>query len=169
MSEGNNSNQVDPEADVGHHNLGFQNDAEKKIGLKDLDDDLEKEKLNVADQDDNQEWEAPKGNFLMQKFATARDYPFIVMSQNPKIVSAVIKATLFILWNIYLIFAIKYMADQGQHFSHTLCDGLGFIVILTIIAYTGLIYYKIIVPYFGKTLSKYFIDPISSLWNKVFS
>ena len=50
----------------------------------------------------------------MQKFATARDYPFIVMSQNPKIVSAVIKATLFILWNIYLIFAIKYMADQGQ-------------------------------------------------------
>ena len=60
------------------------------------------------------EWEVPKGNFLMQKFATARDYPFIVMSQNPKIVSAVIKATLFILWNIYLIFAIKYMADQGQ-------------------------------------------------------
>ena len=36
-------------------------------------------------------------------------------------------------------------------------------------AYTGLIYYKIIVPYFGKTLSKYFIDPISSVWNKVFS
>ena len=32
-----------------------------------------------------------------------------------------------------------------------------------------MIYYKIIVPYFGKTLSKYFIDPISSVWNKVFS
>ena len=58
----------------------------------------------------------------MQKFATARDYPFIVMSQNPKIVSAVIKATLFILWNIYLIFAIKYMADQGQ-VAEFICRG----------------------------------------------
>lgn len=54
MNEGNNSKQVDPEADVGHHNLGFQNDAEKTIGLKDLDDDLDKEKLNVADQDAEQ-------------------------------------------------------------------------------------------------------------------
>ena len=54
MSERNNSKQVDPEADVGHHNLGYQNDAEKKIGLKDLEDDLDKEKQNVADQDDNQ-------------------------------------------------------------------------------------------------------------------
>ena len=54
MSERNNSKQVDPEADVGHHNLGYQNDAEKKIGVKDLEDDLDKEKQNVADQDDNQ-------------------------------------------------------------------------------------------------------------------
>ena len=56
--------------------------------------------------------EAPKGNSIMQKFASARDYPFVLMSQNPKVVSIVIKATLFILWNIYLIFAIKYMIDQ---------------------------------------------------------
>ena len=48
----------------------------------------------------------------MQKFATARDYPFVLMSQNPKIVSIVIKATLFILWNIYLIFAIIIMIGQ---------------------------------------------------------
>ena len=50
-----------------------------------------------------------------------------------------------------------------------MCHGLGFIVILTIMVYTGIFYYKIIVPYFGGALSKYLIGPLSSIWNKVFS
>ena len=50
-----------------------------------------------------------------------------------------------------------------------MCHGLGFIVILTIIAYTGLFYYKIVIPYFGDTMAKYMINPLSSVWNKVFS
>ena len=50
-----------------------------------------------------------------------------------------------------------------------MCHGLGFIVILTIMVYTGIFYYKIIVPYFGGSLSKYLIGPLSSIWNKVFS
>ena len=35
--------------------------------------------------------------------------------------------------------------------------------------YTGIFYYKIIVPYFGEALSKYLIGPLSSAWDKVFS
>ena len=50
-----------------------------------------------------------------------------------------------------------------------MCHGLGFIVILTIMAYTGLFYYKIVIPYFGDTIAKYLINPLSSVWNKVFS
>ena len=60
----------------------------------------------------------------MQKFATARDYPFVLMSQNPKIISIVIKTTLFILWNIYLIFAIKYMIDQNMVIFHKLSKNI---------------------------------------------
>ena len=36
-------------------------------------------------------------------------------------------------------------------------------------AYTGLFYYKIVIPYFGDTIAKYLINPLSSVWNKVFS
>ena len=42
-------------------------------------------------------------------------------------------------------------------------------MILTIMAYTGLFYYKIVIPYFGDTIAKYLINPLSSVWNKVFS
>ena len=42
-------------------------------------------------------------------------------------------------------------------------------MILTIMAYTGLFYYKIVIPYFGDTMAKYLINPLSSVWNKVFS
>ena len=50
-----------------------------------------------------------------------------------------------------------------------MCHGLGFIVILTVIVYTGLVYYKIIVPLFGETISKYIISPLSKVFSKVFS
>ena len=50
-----------------------------------------------------------------------------------------------------------------------MCHGLGFVVILTIMAYTGLFYYKVVIPYFGDTIAKYLINPLSSVWNKVFS
>ena len=50
----------------------------------------------------------------MQAFAKARDYPFVIMSQHPTVVSNLLKLTIFVLYNIYLIFAIKYMADQGM-------------------------------------------------------
>ena len=50
-----------------------------------------------------------------------------------------------------------------------MCHGLGFVVILTIMAYAGLFYYKIVIPYFGDTIAKYLINPLSSVWNKVFS
>ena len=58
------------------------------------------------------EWEPPKGNMIMQGFAKVRDYPFEVMSRHATIVSHIIKGIIFVLYNIYLGFAIKYMVDQ---------------------------------------------------------
>ena len=50
-----------------------------------------------------------------------------------------------------------------------MCHGLGFIVILTIIVYTGLIYYQIVLPLFGTFLSTWFVLPLSRVGNKIFS
>ena len=50
-----------------------------------------------------------------------------------------------------------------------MCHGLGFIVILTVIVYTGLVYYNIIVPLLGDTLSKFVIQPISRALVQIFS
>ena len=50
-----------------------------------------------------------------------------------------------------------------------MCHGLGFIIVLTAIVYAGLIYYNIIIPYFGKFISKRITSPLSSMFNKVFS
>ena len=54
MSDGNEKHQIDLEKDAGHHNLGYQNDEEKKIGIKDLEEDLRKEKHNGDYQDNEQ-------------------------------------------------------------------------------------------------------------------
>ena len=56
MSNGTEKHQIDPVPDGGHfpdashHNLGFQNDEEKKIGIDDLEEDLRKEKYHIDDQ-----------------------------------------------------------------------------------------------------------------------
>ena len=50
-----------------------------------------------------------------------------------------------------------------------MCHGLGFIVILTVIVYTGLVYYKIIVPLVGETMSKHLFEPLSKAGGKLFS
>ena len=49
------------------------------------------------------------------------------------------------------------------------CDGLGFIIVLTGIVYLGLIYYKVFIPYLGKTFDMYVISPLSRVFGKIYS
>ena len=49
-----------------------------------------------------------------------------------------------------------------------MCHGLGFIIILTIIVYAGLVYYQLIVPYLGETISR-LLAPLLRALTKVFS
>ena len=63
----------------------------------------------------------------------------------------------------------KNLIQYFQDFSDSMCHGLGFIVILTTIVYTGLIYYQIIVPLFGSFISNYIVSPLSRVGNKIFS
>ena len=58
--------------------------------------------------------ETIEGSGIMHGYAKIRDYPFKLLSQHPEVLSAVIKATIFILYNIYLGFAIKYMSDHNM-------------------------------------------------------
>ena len=50
-----------------------------------------------------------------------------------------------------------------------MCHGFGFIVILTVIVYVGLVYYNILVPLLGETISKHLVGPLSKAWGKMFS
>ena len=51
---------------------------------------------------------------LMQKYAKLRDYPFLVMSRHPSVVRNIAWAIIFILYNIYLAFAIQYNVEHKQ-------------------------------------------------------
>ena len=55
-----------------------------------------------------------EGGGIMHGYAKFRDYPFKLLSRHPEVLSTVIKATIFILYNIYLGFAIKYMSDHNM-------------------------------------------------------
>ena len=58
--------------------------------------------------------ETIEGSGIMHGYAKIRDYPFKLLSLHPEVFNTVIKATIFILYNIYLWFAIKYMSDHNM-------------------------------------------------------
>lgn len=107
-----------------------------------------------------------EGNF-MQKFAYYRDYPFRKLAAHPTLMKGVIYAVLFILYNAY------FFGVLARYIKHDLpwewCDKFGFLIILTIITYVGLIYYQIVKRFFGTMLYNAFIDPFEKAVAKVFA
>ena len=148
MSSLKHKDQIDPEADTGHQNFGFQNEKEGHVTGEDTNhsntqelvvDDLihkdvdgnendsfvldakkrvilfiKKSKYTFSYQSEAMQEEVSEGSGIMHGYAKIRDYPFKLLSRHPEVLSTVIKATIFILYNIYLGFAIKYMSDHNM-------------------------------------------------------
>ena len=152
MSSLKHKDQIDPEADTGHQNFGFQNEMEGNSTREDTNhsnkqelvvDDLihkdidgnendyfvsikksrslprltpfiKKFKHTFSYQSETSQEEIVEGSGIMHGYAKIRDYPFKLLSRHPVVLSTVIKATIFILYNIYLGFAIKYMSDHNM-------------------------------------------------------
>ena len=75
---------------------------------------------------------------IMARFAEARSYPFKVLARNKKYASWALYATLFVLYNAYWIGCLVRYYQNDMELEW--CDGLGFLTILTIMVYTGLLF-----------------------------
>ena len=92
----------------------------------------------------------------------ARNSPFEYLSKNPKATNAVIKATLFILYNGYFIGCIsKQVLSDKQEWEW--CDGVGFLIIITGLVYLGLFYFGILKPLFGEKFNTSIATPIGKM------
>ena len=102
---------------------------------------------------------------MLEKFLNilviARNSPFVYLSNHPKQANIVLSCTIFILYNIYFVFALTHRADENLEWEF--CDGHGFLVIVTAITYVGLFYYLIFIPCFGEKLYQLF-KPLGKFW-----
>ena len=95
--------------------------------------------MEVADGDEEP---LPKGNEYMQAFARIRDAPFVYLASRPRLMQLATYGLLFALYNAYFIGClVRYI--KYDYLDWEWCDGFGFLVIITAIAYTGLAYYKV--------------------------
>lgn len=78
---------------------------------------------------------------LMQRFADVRDAPFLYMAQHPRTTKLTIYFVLLCLYNAYLFYCIWRYVYYGLEWEW--CDGLGFLIILTVLTYAGLLYYQV--------------------------
>ena len=94
-----------------------------------------------------------------------RNLPFVYLSKNPKIQTAIFSAVLFILYNLYLGYCIVRKKDYGGYevTEFEWCDGLGFLIIITALVYLGLIYFKILKPYLGPAFESGVSKPLGQI------
>ena len=74
---------------------------------------------------------------------------------------------LFIAFNAYLIGAIVHTSQRG--ITVDFCDGVGFLIIITALVYTGMFYYYVVKPYFGKAIYRCALKPIGIMGGKLWS
>ena len=102
---------------------------------------------------------------VVDVFVTARNAPFIYLSENPVIGKAVIYFSLFVLYNAYLIGCIVKQVQTGPS-EWEWCDGIGFLIIITGLVYLGLFYFHIFKPLIGEKLYKSLLEPVGMTFTK---
>lgn len=105
--------------------------------------DGEKGRRTAMEEEGEEERDVRGGTDFMQRFAEARDAPFIWMSEHPTAVKLVLSAVLLVLYNVYLVMCVLRYVHYELEWEW--CDELGFLLILTAIVYAGLIYYQVYV------------------------
>ncbi len=97
---------------------------------------------------------------FMNVIVSARDAPFVWVSQNGKKSSLFLWALLFLLYNAYLVGCILRFNESNQS-EWEWCDGIGFLIIITSIVYFGLLYFLILKPVLSKPLDRLIFGPLS--------
>ncbi len=84
-------------------------------------------------------------NGIMDKVEKARQFVFDFLSDHRTAAKVVLRVVLFLLFHAYLIGAIVHHHNSGTE-DLEWCDGLGFLIIITVIVYLGQIYGRILRP-----------------------
>ncbi|XP_043201765.1 sodium/nucleoside cotransporter 1-like isoform X3 [Amphibalanus amphitrite] len=72
-----------------------------------------------------------------------------------------VKTLLFLAYNAYLIGAIVNTVQRGEPIDY--CDGVGFLIIITVLAYAGALYYYALKPCCGEAVHTGVLQPASTM------
>ncbi|CAG0891607.1 unnamed protein product [Cyprideis torosa] len=86
--------------------------------------------------------------------------------RHKRVISYLSMITLVLLYNAYFIGAIWYNRDKDLPWDW--CGGTGLLIILTVLTYTGVFYFKVVKPYLSEPLSIAFL-PAVRVFNRVSS
>ena len=88
------------------------------------------------------------------------------IENNQRITWNVFYIVLALAYNAYFVASVYYMLDKGIPMDW--CNGVGFLIILTAIAYLGLFYFQVVKKLWGKKIYKVALKPffnwLSQLW-----
>lgn len=97
-------------------------------------------------------------NFV-SKLVYYRNLPFEWLAKPSKTRNGLVAFSLFMLYNAYLVGCIWRQVKQELDWEW--CDGLGFLIILTGIAYACFLYFLLLKPLLGEIFNRTVIKPIS--------
>lgn len=84
--------------------------------------------------------------------------------QHEFLVKSLFRILVAILYNCYFVAAIYYARQNGCEIDW--CGGVGMLIILTILVYCGLFYYKIFIPFLGDMAYSTIIIPMSNFLDR---
>lgn len=91
----------------------------------------------------------------------------ITNKQWPYVRKIAISAILGVAYTVYFVavLVIQTKLEKGDYW----CDADGLLIILTVIAAINILYFQIVKPYLGKTISRLVIKPAAKIVNQAFS
>ena len=88
-----------------------------------------------------------------------------LIKENETIVYACVYILLAVLYNAYFISCMFYYVNHDE-IEMDWCDGVGFLIALTIVMYVGLFYFQVVKRFWGKAIYKAALKPMGEGYEK---
>nr|CAH0104896.1 unnamed protein product [Daphnia galeata] len=101
------------------------------------------------------------GNALEKFWAYLSDF----LAERKTLVVGLVYVILALLYNAYFIASIYYSIHNN--ISMNWCNGVGLLIILTVITYVSLFYFQIVKRFWGKSIHQAVLKPIGAYYDRV--
>ena len=101
------------------------------------------------------------GNVLEKFWAYLSDF----LAERKTLVVGLVYVILALLYNAYFIASIYYSIHNN--ISMNWCNGVGLLIILTVITYVSLFYFQIVKRFWGKSIHQAALKPIGAYYDRV--